>query len=323
MPVIKQYQDKSVNIPNEVAQDLEMSVEALGALTRLCSYSNNYEFKVEWLQKSWKKGRDAIRNILRELRNKGFLKFVAIRNAKNTGFDGQEWHISNRPIFDIQSYGKPVALPVLRETSATEIPQDNKKEEIDKKKESSSSSICADAQTDALTDDLSNKTSEAEGESASEEKSPHTKAPAAEKLFVKSKRQPDSKLTDREFLDKIKLSYKFIDVEFERNKAQRWCEINSRRNTRQFFIKSWLTNLNDDGSYKRVPLAGQVLTIPTENKPADTENKTLSENQMWQDGELLTKREDGLWYNQNNRVVFVARKETFMQKFLREQQQNK
>ena len=132
MPILKQFAPQSVSIPNATAQNLELSVEALGALTRLCSYSDNFEFKAEWLQTSWQMGRDRLRNILRELRNAGYLKFVASRNEANTGFEGQEWHLSTSPVFLKSS---PPENPSPLDFSETENTEDNKKEEINKKKE--------------------------------------------------------------------------------------------------------------------------------------------------------------------------------------------
>lgn len=132
MPILKQFAPQSVSIPNATAQNLELSVEALGALTRLCSYSDNFEFKAEWLQTSWQMGRDQLRNILRELRNAGYLKFVASRNEANTGFEGQEWHLSTSPVFLKSS---PPENPSPLDFSETENTEDNKKEEINKKKE--------------------------------------------------------------------------------------------------------------------------------------------------------------------------------------------
>lgn len=132
MPILKQFTTRSVSIPNATAQSPELSIEALGALTRLCSYSDNFQFKAEWLQTSWGMGRDRLRNILRELRNAGYLRFVASRNDSNTGFDGQEWHLSTSPVFLESS---PPENPSPLKFSETENTEDNKKEEIYKKKE--------------------------------------------------------------------------------------------------------------------------------------------------------------------------------------------
>lgn len=127
MPKIISHATSFVSVPNATAQNLSLSLEALGALTRLASYSDNFVFKVEWLHKSWGIGRDKLRSILRELREAGYLKFEA--KQVNGQFDGQEWHISTEPIFTEDGF------TVLRDFSSTVFQEDNKKEESPKKKE--------------------------------------------------------------------------------------------------------------------------------------------------------------------------------------------
>jgi len=132
MPILKKNELPFVQIPNETAQDKTLSLEALGALTRLCSNADNYKFKVEWLQANWGIGRDRVRAILRELRAKGYLKIVPKRTDDGSAFDGQEWHISTLPVYqetDSQSDGFSVGLKISR----TEFQECIKKELKDKK----------------------------------------------------------------------------------------------------------------------------------------------------------------------------------------------
>lgn len=98
MPILKNYTENFVALPNDTARDPRLSLEALGALARLASHSDNFEFKVEWLQSNWGLGREKIQRILRELREAGYYKTVAIARDDGT-FCGHEWHISVRPIF--------------------------------------------------------------------------------------------------------------------------------------------------------------------------------------------------------------------------------
>lgn len=132
MPILKQFVKKSVSIPNETAQNKEISIEALGALTRMLSYSQNYKFKVEWLQINWDKGRDKVRQILRELKDAGYMQIIP--SQTNAGkFNGQEWHISNQPIFTEQLENRPTEKPSHGKTEGRQISSAFKKEEILKK----------------------------------------------------------------------------------------------------------------------------------------------------------------------------------------------
>jgi hypothetical protein len=133
MPILKQFEQRSVSIPNATAQHPDLSIAALGALTQLASYSDNYQFKIEWLQKRWGLGRDRTKAILAELRHGGFLKYEAARNEQGQ-MSGQIWWISTSPSFlghisddhepESSSAGEPVG---------TENKADNKKEESFKK----------------------------------------------------------------------------------------------------------------------------------------------------------------------------------------------
>ncbi|MBS3914823.1 MAG: hypothetical protein KG003_10000 [Bacteroidetes bacterium] len=97
-----------VMIPNLVAQNLDMSLEALGALTRMLSYSKNFKFKLSWLQKAWGIGRDKLKNIIKELKNLGFIKFVSKRTPDNTKFSGWKWFLSNKPVFKSKGIEKEI-----------------------------------------------------------------------------------------------------------------------------------------------------------------------------------------------------------------------
>jgi len=139
MPILKQFQEQSVSIPNTTAQHKELSMSALGTLVRMSSYSNDFRFKVEWLQRDLRMGREKIQGILKELRLHGFLKTEA--HHSDGKLDGQVWWVSTKPDFintsedsretGFQSDENSVPLNF----STSEKPLDNKKEEKSKKDE--------------------------------------------------------------------------------------------------------------------------------------------------------------------------------------------
>jgi len=72
-----------LTIRNEVARDEELSLRALGLLTRILSRPDNWETSAERLTSECKEGRDAISTALRELREAGYMRQDRVQDRES------------------------------------------------------------------------------------------------------------------------------------------------------------------------------------------------------------------------------------------------
>ena len=77
----------------------------------------------------------------------------------------------------------------------------------------------------------------------------------APQLFVKTKRGKNTELTDEQFLELLRSTFDWVDIESEMKKAAAWCIRKNRRMTRAFFQDSWLSNFKRDTSQKELVVA--------------------------------------------------------------------
>lgn len=95
MPILrKHYSEHFTQMPNCILQDSTLSHAALGVLTRILSYPDNWEIHKKSFY-SHKYGRDKITQIFRELQEAGFLTIKYLR--KNGKFIDRIWVASNYP----------------------------------------------------------------------------------------------------------------------------------------------------------------------------------------------------------------------------------
>lgn len=132
MPIFKiQHKTNYAAIPNATLRDKRLSIESRGVLAYLLTHHDTFEISFEFLQKELGVGRDKLKNIVRELKQSGYLCLVAAHNKKGS-FSGQEWFVfaeSQDVDFTTQTFDRLTEKPsdvktVRRENRQTENPSD-------------------------------------------------------------------------------------------------------------------------------------------------------------------------------------------------------
>lgn len=118
MQTIKRAKQKShfTQIPNGTARDAGLSIKALGLLTFILSYPDDWIFHLEWIATQRDDGKHAIREAMRELEAGGYAKKVIERDTKTGRVVRKYWTFCDSvcPTSDFpkkeESYvGKPAA----------------------------------------------------------------------------------------------------------------------------------------------------------------------------------------------------------------------
>ena len=114
MPIFKiHHQTRFASIPNATLRDKRLSIESRGVLAYLLTHDDKFELSFVFLQRELGIGRDKLKNIVRELKQSGYLCLVAAHNKKGS-FDGQEWFVfaeSQNADFTIQSFNRLTEKP--------------------------------------------------------------------------------------------------------------------------------------------------------------------------------------------------------------------
>ena len=118
MQTIKRAKQKShfTQIPNGTARDAGLSIKALGLLTFILSYPDDWIVHLEWITTQRKDGKHALREAMRELEAGGYAKKVIERDTKTGRVVRKYWTFCDSvcPTSDFpkkeESYvGKPAA----------------------------------------------------------------------------------------------------------------------------------------------------------------------------------------------------------------------
>ena len=118
MKTITRARQKShfTQIPNGTARDAGLSIKALGLLTFILSYPDNWIIHLDWLVTQKKDGKHAIREAMRELEASGYAKKVTERDAKTGRVVKKYWTFcdsisptSDFPTMEKPYVGKPAA----------------------------------------------------------------------------------------------------------------------------------------------------------------------------------------------------------------------
>ena len=83
-------------IPNAVARDESLSIEARGLLCLLMSYADGWTFRASHIQKMCGVGRDKYQGMARQLRDAGYLSIEPQQDEKGQ-FSGHVWVINDTP----------------------------------------------------------------------------------------------------------------------------------------------------------------------------------------------------------------------------------
>ena len=95
MIVIKKHKSKNcTTMSNYYLKDKNLSSEAMGLLSTLLLFSDNYEITETEMYKYLKKKPDSVNNILRELEKSGYL--FGKRLFQNGKFGDIEYHIFDK-----------------------------------------------------------------------------------------------------------------------------------------------------------------------------------------------------------------------------------
>lgn len=111
MQTIKRVRQKShfTQIPNWTARDAGLSIKALGLLTFILSYPDDWIFHLEWIVTQRDDGKHAIREAMRELEAGGYAKQVVERDAKTGRVVRKYWTFCDSicPTSDFPKKEKP------------------------------------------------------------------------------------------------------------------------------------------------------------------------------------------------------------------------
>lgn len=109
-------------IPNAAMRDETLSIGARGLLALLMTYSDEWVFKVDHLQRVAKCGRDAMRSMLKELHAAGYVVREAIRREDNK-LAGTQWLIVDDPSDPSPCATNGEPAPELVENAASRPPE--------------------------------------------------------------------------------------------------------------------------------------------------------------------------------------------------------
>lgn len=82
MSIIRRKRETWTTIPNEILGDDNLTLDGLGMLVYMLSKPDNWEFSQERLGERFKKGRDAMRSIMRNLQDCGYVRRELSRDDK-------------------------------------------------------------------------------------------------------------------------------------------------------------------------------------------------------------------------------------------------
>lgn len=82
MSIIRRKKEQYTVICNDILNNEKLTIEALGMLVFMLSKPNDWEFSQEWLGNRFGKGRDAMRSIMRNLTECGYVRREITRNEK-------------------------------------------------------------------------------------------------------------------------------------------------------------------------------------------------------------------------------------------------
>ena len=100
MTIIKRRRTNSFAIiPNAVADDQNLSFEALGMLTYLLAKPNDWSIKIDNLRNQGKIGRDKAYKLLNELKEAGYVSLIQHRDVDGRVV-GNEYRVSDEPKLD-------------------------------------------------------------------------------------------------------------------------------------------------------------------------------------------------------------------------------
>jgi hypothetical protein len=123
---IRRQAEKSnfVLIPNTLANDSRLSLEALGLLTHLLHRPADWRINGEQLRQQWGIGRDKLQGILKELREVGYARLTKIHNPATGRVIGSEYVISSCPNLasDVREPESPVPGAESLKNRQSDIP---------------------------------------------------------------------------------------------------------------------------------------------------------------------------------------------------------
>lgn len=108
MNIIRVQRNKNYTVmANYHLKDQNLSLKAVGLLSKLLSLPENWDFSVNGLVSIVKEGRDAVRSCLAELKENGYLKVESLRD-KNGHIIGSKYTITEKPFdFVVKKNAEP------------------------------------------------------------------------------------------------------------------------------------------------------------------------------------------------------------------------